>query len=285
MDKDSPAQAPARSYTTGPGVDNATQGRIVAYAIRVHAGVRIGDRESDGDISMHEVVPMRAFYEAMQGGTVTVRADWHPGQPRRVGLDQAQLKVELTRMRDNYVINRANGKDEFVANYFGADETTQMRTLHSVMLKIDEAWRKLMEEATKRVPADKRNADPNVLASQAAGYITQYELDQIASIADPGATIENDLVLPEAAEEPAAAPATAQQDPEMIQKAVEQEDVIDPSAALLKRLGEIQGITETQAMELALAVDIAGKDPLKDEDITRIVPEKKLAAVRRALKA
>jgi hypothetical protein len=280
--------APLRSYATGPGVDNAVQGRIVAHAIRVHAGVRIGDRESDGDVSMHEVVPMRAFYEAMQGGSVTLRPDWHPGQPRLIGLDQAQFKVELTRMRENYVIARQNGKDEFVANFYGADEATQMRTLHAVMLRMVEAWTKLMADAAKRIPADKRHSDPNMVLSQAASYITQYELDQIASIADPGANIDSELVLPEAAAPvdslsmSASTPPT--QTPDDIQKEIDKDDAVDPSAALLKRLGEIQGVTETQAMELALAVDIAGKDPIKDEDITRIVPEKKLAAVRRALK-
>lgn len=290
--QDLPANIPkgGGGYRSGPDLMDTGSGRIVAYAIRVRADLKVGDREFSGEISLHEYAPFRRFYEELNGN-VRLEPGWPPGLSRLVPLTQEQLSVELNRMKVAFIVPRTNSVLEILPLFLGAEPAGQLTRLHDLMRRQMEAWAKLVEIAKKRIPEKVRPTDPERLLALACDHITARELEEIAAMGDPSRDGVGSIELPEVL---APAPmrvnggsvddVLAPKSLEEIEAEVNAEKVEDPQLELIAKLKK-EGLDETQAASIASLIELSGGAALSDEDILSTVGNKtKVAAVKRALK-
>lgn len=288
----------APAFSSGPDIGRVDTGKNVAYAIRVRADLKVGDREFSGDVCMHEVVMLRRFYEDLGSGSVRLSPEWPPAYQRLVPMTQEMLQKELERMLSNFVIPKPNHLHVVCHAYLGTEPAEQLRRLHDVMRRQMEAWSKTVDLALKRLPA---TAPVNEHWRLVAAFesITSKELEEIANIADPGRNGSDGIELPEVLAPrmdgalATATPAVVNGDPaakltpEAAMKMVEAEESgDDDSAVLVQRLIDKAGLDQQQAMSVAACAQLAGDD-IPDEAISEAIQSKakaKIEAVRRALK-
>ena len=279
------------AYSSGPDIGSPDTGRIVAYAVRVRATLKVGDREFSGDICLHDTVMLRRFYEELGSGSVVLAPEWVPYLQRIVPLTQEQLQRELTRLLENYIVPRANGATVVPAIFLGTEPAEQLKRLHSIMQRQLSAWSALVDSAAKRVPHPSK--DPAHALAQAFEAITARELEDVAGIADPGrdgaGTIElPEVLLPTAPLAAAAAAPSPAPSPEEVHRLLAAEElVVDAAEALITRLTVKAGLTQQQALGVAAVVEVAAGGELSDTvllDAAGPLSKTKLDAVRRALK-
>lgn len=290
----------APAFSSGPDIGRVDTGKNVAYAIRVRADLKVGDREFSGDVCMHEVVMLRRFYEDLGSGSVRLSPEWPPAYQRLVPMTQEMLQKELDRILSNFIIPRPNSIHVVAHAYLGTEPAEQLRRLHEVMRKQMEEWSKTVDLALARLPAT-APTNPHWRLVAAFEAITSKELEAIANIADPARSGNDGIELPEVLaptsrmdgalatakpvivkDEPA-----AQLTPEAAMKMVEVEESADDDAAVLvQRLIDKAGLDQQQALSVAACAQLAGDD-IPDEAIAEAIQSKaktKIDAVRRALK-
>lgn len=281
-----------RAFSSGPDIARIETGKIVAYAIRVRAKLKVGDRDFGGEINLHEAVMLRRYYEESGGGSVDITPEWVPMLQRLMPLSQEQLQRELARLNDNFVVPRAGGNTLVVPTlYLGTEPAEQLKRLHEVMRKQLDAWSKLVLKASERLGSAKP-MDPDYALASAFEAITGKELEEVANIADPGRDGEGGIELPEAlmptspsAIIPQAQPAPMT--PEQAMRMVEGEEAaVDAQQALVQRLVERGGLDQQQAMAVATLHELMD-GAIPDDQLAEAIGSKakvKIDAARRALK-
>lgn len=280
------------AYASGPDVDRVDNGKIVAYAIRVRANLKVGDREFSGDVCLHEAVMLRRFYEDVGSGSVNLVPEWPPGLERLIPLTQPRLQRELTRMMENFVVPRNNTILVVPTAFLGSEPAEQLQRLHKVMQRQMEAWAALVEKAKGRI-GPMRSKDPVLEMSQAFEHITSRELEEVANIADPSRDGVGDIELPEVlVASPASQVQSAIQPTKTLEQIRQEVDAEEPSEdaheALIGRLMAKAELSQQQAMSVAAVVDLVDGSEISDDALSEAIGSKakaKLEAVRRALKA
>lgn len=281
------APAGYRSYATGPDSMATGTGRTVAFAIRVRADLKVGDREFSGEITLHEYAAFRRFYEELNG-SIRVDPSWPAGHNRLTPLSQEQLQIELGRMKAAFVVPRTNSMFEVLPLFLGSEPAAQLTRLHDLMRRQLEAWSRLVEVAKARIPEKVRPTDSGYLLAMACDHITARELEEIANMGDPSRDGVGELELPEALAPSTSTiltPATPTKSFQEIEAEVNaEEQAPDATLELIGKLRK-EGLDETQATGIAGLVELSGGAALSDEDIISTVGNKtKLAAVKRVLK-
>jgi hypothetical protein len=278
-----------RAYSSGPDMGWKGSSKVVAYAIRVRAECKVGDREFSADINLHEAVLLRRFYEESGGGTVRITPEWVPLLNRLVPLSQEQLKAELDRMNTNFVVPRTNGVFSVPSVFLGNEPAEQLKRLHDVLRRQLDAWTGAVDVAMARLGASKP-ADPDIAIAAAFEAITGKELEDIANIADPSRDGAGELELPEAAplvKAIQAFEADPQMTPEQAMQMVAAEgEAEDAQQATVKRLGDA-GLDQQHALAVATLAELCGDGQIPDDELADAAGTKakaKLEAIRRALK-
>lgn len=281
----------APAFASGPDVSNVQFGKTVAYAIRVRADLKVGDREFSAEVCLHEVVMLRRFYEDLNGGSVQINPSWPPACQRLIPLTQVQLRRELDRMLENFTIPRSNGVVVIPAMFLGTEPAEQMRRLHTIMQRQLDAWARVVETARKRLVGQQFD-NPHLELVAAFDLITARELEEVANLADPARDGIDEIELPEAclprggASTPSAAPERTTPTPEDIAAQVAAEDVPDdPQQQLVSDLMGRADLTQQQALSVVALADLMGKD-IPDANLIDAIGSKaksRLEAVRRVL--
>ncbi len=277
-----------KAYSSGPDMGWKGSNRVVAYAIRVRAECKVGDREFSADINLHEAVLLRRFYEESGGGTVRITPEWVPLLDRLVPLSQEQLKAELDRMNTNFIVPRPTGTFAVPSVFLGNEPAEQLKRLHDVLRRQLDAWTGIVDVAMGRL--SNKPADPDLAIVAAFEAITGKELEDIANIADPSRDGAGELELPEAAplvKAIQAFEADPQMTPEAAMKMVEAEgQAEDVQQALVQRLGAA-GLDQQHALAVATLAELCGDGQIPDDELADAAGTKakaKLEAIRRALK-
>lgn len=284
-------QLARRAFSSGPDVSALPSSRrVVAYAVRVRADLKVGERDFSGEICLHEAVILRRFYEDSGGGSVRITADWAPALERLIPLTHEQLKAELQRMTDNFIVIRENGTTCVVDAFLGAEPGVKLRRLHEIMGKQLARWSEIVEIARKRVQGP--SPDPDLALIEAFEAITPRELEEVANLADPSRDGVGEIELPEAMSPTASVSVpTAQakpENPEEVESRINSEvQTPDAMQTLVNRLVQKSDINQQQALAVATLAELfdGAEIPEKDlQDALGSVSNAKLEAVRRALK-
>lgn len=290
-----PTRLPANvapAFASGPDIGRVDSGKIVAYAIRIRGDFKVGDRDFSGEISLHELVIMRRFYEEVNGGSIAANATWPPGLQRLVPLTQDQLKVELNRMLANLIVPKNNTIMVVPTAFLGTEPAEQLKRLHEVMRKQLEAWAKVVDLAKERL-GPSRPTNPHWELVAAFDAITSRELETIANIADPSADGDGGLELPEAlapvpeVTSSGLAPKPMTPDEAMAAAVASETKAEDATLVLVQRLIDKAELTQQQALSVASLVELMEGAEIPDNDLSEAIGSKaksKLESVRRALK-
>lgn len=291
-----PTRLPANvapAFSSGPDVGNAGSAKIVAYAIRIRADFKVGDRDFSGEANLHELVIMRRFYEEVNGGSIAANATWPPALQRLIPLTQDQLKVELSRMLSNFIVPKQNSVFVVPTAFLGSEPGEQLTRLHEVMKKQLEAWAKIVETAKGRLGSN-RPTNPHWELVAAFDAITNRELETVANIADPSANGADGLELPEAliplseivvSNGPAPAPMTP--DEAMAAAVASESTSVDATLDMVERLIKKADLTQQQALAVSQLVELMEGAEIPDGDLSEAIGSKaktKLESVRRVLK-
>jgi hypothetical protein len=207
-----------------------------------------------------------------------------------IPLTHEQLKAELTRMSEAFVIVRENGTVAVVDSFLGSDPGAKLRRLHEIMGKQVARWSEVVEIARKRVQGP--SSDPDLALVEAFDAITPRELEELANLADPSRDGIGEIELPEAMAPSAAALAPAapvkQESPEEVEARINAETPPpDATQALAARLVQKADINQQQALAVATLAEMFGGEEIPEGDLSDAigsVAKGKLDAVRRALK-
>lgn len=281
--------------------DRPLDNRVVAICVTARAEVKVGDREFSAPANLHEIVVLRAFYEARAGtGLLRATTGWPTGLTREKSLTHSDLQAEVDRMRRTFVVVRPGGQVlKIFESFFGTEPTEQLKRLHAVMREQYEAWKLLVAKASTRLPADTATMSAPQRLSAAYDLITERELDEIILLADPARRNGRDTIeLPQVAARPdvAVAPTAAPVAPLTLEglkaageAAVEKEKAKDPAAidddredALVMELNKA-GLDTVRSMAVGSAFRQA-KGVVSDEELIRILGSKnKLEQVKSLL--
>lgn len=167
--------------------DRPTDDRVVALSLGLRAEIKVGDKIFSSVVLAHEVVVLRHYYDSRAGSSqVRISAAWPPALERMKRMTHGALSEELKRMRETFIVKKVDGTIfKSFEHYYGADPTSQLKRLHTVMREQSEAWRTLMAKAMGRLDEKAAGLHPKVRESMATELITEREIEELVLLADP----------------------------------------------------------------------------------------------------